>query len=51
MWNKTQLDLPKRVGLTNEAHKQLRMIKRIEKKSMAEIVIKLIEEKYKSIRF
>ena len=42
-------DLPKKVYLTLEAHNQLREMKKTLKKSMAQIVIDLVNEKYESL--
>lgn len=49
MRKNTQLDLPKRVGITNEAHIKLRYLRRLHKKSMAQITINLIDKEYESI--
>lgn len=49
MNNQTILDLPKRVGLTGEAHKKLRVLKRYKKESMAQITINLINKEYEQM--
>jgi len=46
---KSQLELKEKVYLTKEAKAQLRQLKKIKRKSMAKIVIDMIEEQYKEL--
>ena len=42
----TVLDLSKKIGITDEAHKKLKSLKVKKKESMAQIVINLINNEY-----
>ena len=48
-FRKTKLYLPKKVYITNGVYKILRKQKKIQKKSMAEIVINLVTRSYKKV--
>lgn len=42
----TSRDLPKRIRVDEETHKKLRVLKKREKKSMAQIVEELVRNRY-----
>lgn len=46
VFRKSVLDLPKRVGISDDSYNKLKELKKIIKKSMAQIVIDLIQKEY-----
>lgn len=48
VFRSSELDLPEKVYLTQEAYQLLRKQKRVQKKSMARITCDLIEKEFKS---